>query len=472
MFLSNTPFEERAGIMLTENKGNKIEIQKGRPFRNSVCVFIFLLAIFLLSSCFPTPATPYPTIPPLPTKPTATPVPFVTSTAPPEIVPKFIYYVDPVNGSDGNMGTIDQPWLTIDKAVQTVTAGDKVMLRGGQYYTIFGGWVFQNTGTKPQPITFTNFPGEQVVIQISSKDFEYRAFRCWYSPIDPETWHTPKADFIRIVGTDVDERELANGVKSHKGIVISGEPGEQSAGIEVAGCDNWEIAGIDFLNVGYGITTKKRNFSSGNDYSADEWYVHDNRVFNFYRESGMQFNGNRNLIEHNEFYKVSDELNTPYGCQHLNILGNNSVIRGNTINRMGSKAKCGGIMLEWDMADENIFEQNEISDVEWGFHIAGGDNNIIRYNIISMTNGPENNRSGIEIYSFDDNKKDWPCDETVDSAQTILPSNNPADPEYKYYYNPRNCHSFGNQLENNSISGFKNAIKLPSFGNENFIIEN
>ena len=58
------------------------------------------------------------------------------------------------------------------------------------------------------------------------------------------------------------------------------------------------------------------------------------------------------------------------------------------------------------------------------------------------------------------------------SAQALLPANNPAHPDYQYYYNPRNCHSYGNQIYNNTIHGFVEGIRLYPLVGENTIIRN
>ncbi|MGD8457104.1 MAG: right-handed parallel beta-helix repeat-containing protein [Anaerolineales bacterium] len=373
-----------------------------------------------------------------------------TSTPPSElsITPDRIFYVDAALGSDNNPAMENQPWKSIDKAVNTVEAGDLVYIRGGEYQTVFGGYTFENSGTEEKPITLSNYPGEQVIIQVFDDDKNYGAFGCWYSPLDPENWQTPKADYIRIVATEVEPSILSNGLLSNKGIVIQGLSGDgiMAAGVEVAGCDNWEVAGIDFVDLAYGVYTKKRNFGTIYDYSPDNWYVHDNRVYGFYSESGMQFNGNNNLIENNEIYKVTDVVNEPYGCQMLNLLGHHNLVRGNTIGREGSEANCLGILFEWDLSDANVVEENTISDVTWGGNeaivIAGGDDNIIRNNIID-------NPSSDWLYIFPDNgdSKEWPCNEE-NAAKSILPAYDSAALDYPYYY-PHNCRSKNNDIYDN-----------------------
>ena len=70
------------------------------------------------------------------------------------------YYVAK-NGSDNNPGTQAQPWLTIQKAANTIVAGDTVFVETGTYNEHV---VPQNSGSSSNPITFENYPGESPII--------------------------------------------------------------------------------------------------------------------------------------------------------------------------------------------------------------------------------------------------------------------------------------------------------------------
>ena len=362
-------------------------------------------------------------------------------------IPDNAYYLSS-SGDDSNPGTRDAPWRTMQKAVDTLKPGDTVLVRGGQHEGVHTGWSFENSGTEAKPITVTNYPGEQVIFQMPTAEFDDRyIFRCSVNPVAPADGQTTKADYIRIIGSDVAPQTLSNGVESRKGIVMKGLKGEQSPAIFSSDCDHWEIAGVDFIEVAYGISTKKNNWRTMEEYSPDHWYVHDNRVYNYYRESGMQFNGSFNVIENNEIYKVSDQLDTPYGCQLLNLLGNNNIVRGNTFSRMGSGANCLGLMFEWDLADVNLIENNTFRDVPVAISIQGGDGNIIRNNYFEAA--VSDARAGIVIASYDD-RSDWPCNE----PDSISPPDNPDHPEYGYYY-PHDCHSKNNKVIGNTFVGFE-----------------
>ena len=57
---------------------------------------------------------------------------FLSALALAEFVAASSYYVA-TNGNDANPGTLSQPWRTIQKAANTVSAGDTVYIREGTY---------------------------------------------------------------------------------------------------------------------------------------------------------------------------------------------------------------------------------------------------------------------------------------------------------------------------------------------------
>jgi parallel beta-helix repeat protein len=395
------------------------------------------------------------------------------------------YFISP-NGSDTNPGTQAQPWQTIQKAVTTVVAGDTIYLHGGQYDGVNAGWYFSNSGRAEAPITFTNYPDEQVVIKTRQGLLDgdnSRAFRCWADPTGQ--YQTPKADYIKIIGTDVIQSRTFDSTTSKKGIVIQGYYGSQGIGIYTVGCSYWEVSGVDFIDTAGGIYNKKTNDKNGNIYSSDNWYVHNDRVYGFYRESGMQFNTDHNRVINNEIYKVVQQVGSPYGCQMIDLVGHDNIVSGNILSKRGSPTKCLGLLFEWDLSDDNIVEKNTVVDNDGGISIQGGDGNIIRNNLVYVTDRYHNSSvassGGIVVGSYDistwvnsdGTTPKWPCNEQIDpTARIFLPADKPSDLEYKYYYDPRNCHSMDNQIYNNDILGYYQAVKLYPLIGEGTIIRN
>lgn len=64
-------------------------------------------------------------------------------------------------GSDSNPGTIGAPWLTIQHAANSVSAGATVYVFGGVYNESVN---FPASGTTSAPITFQSYPGQTAVI--------------------------------------------------------------------------------------------------------------------------------------------------------------------------------------------------------------------------------------------------------------------------------------------------------------------
>jgi hypothetical protein len=73
-----------------------------------------------------------------------------------------VYYVDGAQGSDQNDGlTLATAWKTIQKSFDAAVAGSTVMIRGGIYYEQL---TVRVSGTAGNPVTFTNYNSEQVII--------------------------------------------------------------------------------------------------------------------------------------------------------------------------------------------------------------------------------------------------------------------------------------------------------------------
>ncbi len=153
------------------------------------------------------------------------------------------YYVAP-NGSDGNPGTLDRPWRTIQKAAGTVGAGSTVYVRGGSYHERV---TIQVSGAPGQPIIFRSYPGEQAVIDgtglippagwsalIDIRDRSHLVVQgfeiCYYETARKN--HLPMGIFIAGAGEDI--RILDNKIH-HVETNFTGRDGGDAHGIAVYG---------------------------------------------------------------------------------------------------------------------------------------------------------------------------------------------------------------------------------------------
>jgi hypothetical protein len=97
------------------------------------------------------------------------------------------YYVATDNGSDAYAGNITHPWLTIQKAANTVVAGDTVYVRAGTYaetVTITADGIVSNY------ISFLPYPGESVTVTGSG--------------VRTNIFYLNAANYIRIKGFNTD----------------------------------------------------------------------------------------------------------------------------------------------------------------------------------------------------------------------------------------------------------------------------
>jgi hypothetical protein len=79
------------------------------------------------------------------------------------------YYVA-LDGDDGNPGTQEKPWATLQHATDAAQPGDTVCLREGVYHQYAE---LARSGAPGQPITYTAAPGETVWLDGQGADWKY-----------------------------------------------------------------------------------------------------------------------------------------------------------------------------------------------------------------------------------------------------------------------------------------------------------
>jgi hypothetical protein len=137
---------------------------------NSLLLLAFTL-ISPLRGLAETPARSHPPLRPLPT----------ASSRPLEKGPAN--FVDAQRGDDANDGTESKPWRTINHALNRITAGQTLYLRGGTYFEN----VYCAVAGKPDaPITIRSYPGEFATIDGGLREFAEHPDTAW-SVVDAAT---------------------------------------------------------------------------------------------------------------------------------------------------------------------------------------------------------------------------------------------------------------------------------------------
>jgi parallel beta-helix repeat protein len=249
------------------------------------------------------------------------------------------FYVSP-SGADSNPGTLELPWLTLEKAGGSVSPGQSVLVRAGTY----PGWsTLAGSGTASAPISFRAYPGEQVTVtgrmKITGSWLRVSGFK-----FVGRTSANPSDVLVYVSGGDnieISGNELTGSAMS---AIYIGDPGN--------GADN-----VQFL----------RNVVRGNG-------THTNLDHGIYYGSGRG-----GLIAGNLF-----EGNYAYGV-HLYPDCDNAIVTQNTIVGNGrSGVIVGG---ESTTADGNLIVDNVIAfnanlgiRSYWGGPTGSG--NVARNNVL------------------------------------------------------------------------------------------
>ena len=211
------------------------------------------------------------------------------------------FYVSP-NGSDGNPGTIDQPWQTLQKAFDALQPGQIAYLRAGTYGGFCTASTFSHAGTLMAPITVQGYPGERAVLhgQIRIDGSYFRLANIVAEGPTCGTWGatTQQGDnMIRMTPGLTHHVKVSNSEVFHDG---------WHAGISAGGDDIWILNNYIHDNGGVNDTSQV-NTSHG-------IYYHDGT-------RGVVAN---NILEHNR----AKGLSARYTANHILVINNTVVGNG------------------------------------------------------------------------------------------------------------------------------------------------
>ena len=376
------------------------------------------------------------------------------ATAEPTIAPPSTTVSSPTNGieyyvavnepgaSDDNNGLFptyqdgqDGPWLTIQHAASTMTAGDIAYTRAGTYYE--SGISFANSGAPGAPITLATYQSEEVVIDGSH-----------FSDGFPGIWIVEGRDHYIIQGftirnmgwsgiaTDEDTTELYQGITIRDCILHD----NGWSGIDLAATDGFVVVNVEaYDNAFYGlniISSKDGELSSANGVVRNS---------SFYNHTGDE--GHGLAINQGHHITVSDSIayhNTvhgfdvsdwpKYGELSYNIIfernfsydngvagfainsdSHHVVYRNNVAWRNGAAWAGQGVMsgfwcyegcwhVEWY---QNVFLENSASgfwvEDQLGIYGTPDDNLLVFKNNIAFNNDLEGEAWGVALGIMGDN---------------------------------------------------------------------
>jgi hypothetical protein len=273
------------------------------------------------------------------------------------------------NGSDSNPGTQGAPWRSVQKAANTLGAGQTALIRGGTYSE--KGITFRNSGYAGGPITLRGYPGERPII-----DGGYTTS----SGLVP-VFRFDARDYITLDGLVITRGSGAN-------VNISTDAAARGITIE-----NSEL--LDFVT-----DDNSASIWIGTG-GADEIVIRNNVIRG--RISGGRYNNVANgivlfrgldvTIENND---ISNVVNGIY-YKHSNPGSMTTIVRNNAIHNVSER----GIL--WAMHDATI-ENNVIYNAGLGIGVfeesascdalLSGNNHILHNTLVDILIGVDLARSG------------------------------------------------------------------------------
>jgi hypothetical protein len=290
------------------------------------------------------------------------------------------------NGNDANNGTINAPWKTIQKAVNTVTAGGTIQIRGGVYPEKIN--VAKSGNSTSGFITIQNYNWESVTVDASGIPGN-----------SDNIFYLYNRNYVRIKGL-----ELRNCVvpDNHDGAAIFIEG--KGDHLEVLNCIIHDITGKNAM----GITV----YGTNKNNAVQNLLIDGNEIFDCEPapSEALTLNGNVRLFQvtNNVVHDVNnigiDMIGGEGTCpKAANDNARNGLCSGNTVYRARSNYGGGyaaGIYI--DGGDTIIVERNEVHDCDLGMEI-GCENkgkvatmNIIRNNLLY-----HNDKRGLSFGGYD-----------------------------------------------------------------------
>lgn len=202
------------------------------------------------------------------------------------------YYVDASGGADTNPGTLDKPWKTLQKAADSVSAGDTVFIRQGVYSSMS----LKKSGTQNNPIIFQAYPGEHPVIDGGG----------WAGITD--YYASSSLQYFIIDGFEIKNDEFGIFLTKSNHFIIKNNVihGQSNTGISVDNSSYSEIS----QNLVYSVSGYNGIWLTHSVYNE----IHHNNSYNNNENGiGISFQSNGNKIHHNVTYGNSCGADQRYG---------------------------------------------------------------------------------------------------------------------------------------------------------------
>ena len=292
----------------------------------------------------------------------------------PVIVSATDYYVDKesIGGtcSDSNPGTSEsQPWCTIRKSNSVLQAGDTAYIRQGIYTDNDGGAIINpdNSGSAGNPITYTNYQDEEVILRSVTDDTLTRGAFI-------------NRNYITINGLVIDNIAQSQSKMTH-GVLVSGSKHH----VIIQNCIiRYMASGVTFgIRLGDGC----------------EYIKILNNTINYVGYDGIKFQETSSFCHTRYCLVEGNTLVGSFGHSCLLPQGQYHIIRNNLISNNRDK---GMDVMRWTSSANSpsytVIEGNDMYDCTSGDGMEPGMQHMQRYTIIRKNRFYRNTQWGFNFY--------------------------------------------------------------------------
>ena len=286
--------------------------------------------------------------------------------------PGDVFYVDQKHpsASDTNPGTEDQPWLTIQKAADTLTEGETVYVKEGIYTELtaemdfFKGIITRNSGSEGKPITYEAYPDHHVVIDqnkvgagfytratsyITIRGFEIR--NAYSGGVKTSNQATPRSSHIIIEGNHIHD--------------VVGPWGHNVGGVRLDSCYRCTVKNNTIHDI-YISSDPQTNAAGIHSYRMSYATIENNEIWNSYNGiffKQAHFDGEPGgTIRRNIFHDIGEGIRlTPQGSnfpghQELHIKENifYNYARGIRVLTGETNTKSSGLYISNNTFDDGV----------------------------------------------------------------------------------------------------------------------
>jgi len=289
-----------------------------------------------------------------------------------------IHYVAS-DGDNVNPGTIDQPWKTIQHAVDQLQPRNVLYIKAGTYPEEI---IMTTSGTADKPILISNFEEDRVIIDATNKSFGISLRECHYVTIQglhilgaTKSWSKDQGN-LHLYGNPshitIQDCELYNGTRGIRYSDRDFKPAPYY--IQILNCDIHDNTqeGIYLNSTQHGahqLIRGNKIYNNGHDFYLTEY---GDKI----RYDGLYFRSDSSLIEDNEVYNNGRngmylDVTSARPCRY-------NIVRRNNIYHNGKN----GMMF---CQHYTLIYENKIYDNGWdftnaamhGIYMANATHNII-----------------------------------------------------------------------------------------------